>query len=970
MHIGVRNFPKFVFLVLSLFLFSARYNYCSSQEIIKPETHIISGSSQKNCFTLSSAGVSASISISEEEFPGIVKAVGDLQTDISAVSGARPVILSPGKEIQGNIILIGSLQKNPLIRELASQHKIDISILEGKWESFLIQVVSNPFPGVSKALVIAGSDKRGTIYGIYELSSQIGVSPWYWWADVPVKKQSELYVLPGPYSMGEPAVKYRGIFLNDEAPALSGWTHEKFGGFNHLFYEKVFELILRLKGNYLWPAMWGNAFNTDDTLNPVLADEYGIVMGTSHHEPMMRAQQEWKIFGSGPWNYESNQDVLKEFWKNGIRNNGTRESIVTIGMRGDGDMPMSEENNISLLERIVKDQRLIIEEVSGKDPSKTPQMWALYKEVQEYYDKGMRVPDDVTLLFCDDNWGNIRKLPDPNSPARSGGYGVYYHFDYVGDPRNYKWINTNQIERAWEQMNLAYQYGARQVWIVNVGDLKPMEFPIQFFLDYAWNPENYPADKLPDYYENWVRQQFGSYKTREIASILQKYSQFNSRCKPELLSPETYSIFNYREFETIVNEYYSLSRLATDIYDEIPTEYKDAFYQLILYPVLASANLNDLYFSVALNHWYALQGRASANDMAERAKILFDKDAQLSRFYNDSISNGKWSHMMDQTHIGYTYWQQPDKNTMPEVMTIQIPEKAEMGVSIEGFSQWWPQAKEEAKLPVLYPRCKPETYIELFDRGKTPFQFKVETGAEWLKITPGHGILFGETRLKVNVDWQNAPTGINSTVIKIFGPDEKALSIEAKIHKFAPEDMKFLHGFMESEGVLAMEAEHYTKKTETDSVKWLNVPGLGRTLSGMTIYPATSRKQNPGGNSPCLEYDFYIFESGKMNVEAYLSPGLDFTGRKGLCFGLSIDDSPIEIINLHKDVSPEHWRKTVAENIVKLSSGTMAVEKGSHTLKYWMVDPGIVLQRLVINAGGLKPSYLGPPESTFIPENP
>jgi hypothetical protein len=313
--------------------------------------------------------------------------------------------------------------------------KLNVAELSGKWEKFIIQTIERPLPNIDRALVIVGSDKRGTIYGAFDLSAQIGVSPWSWWADVPVARRTDLYVLPGVHTAGEPAVKYRGIFINDEAPALSGWANEQFGGFNHQFYDRVFQLVLRLKGNYLWPAMWGRAFYDDDPMNPQLADEYGVVIGTSHHEPMMRAHAEWSRYGEGPWNYETNAERLQQFWKLGVERMGDFESIVTIGMRGDGDEPMSEAANISLLERIVADQRSLLAEATSGDAAETPQLWALYKEVQESYDKGMRAPDDVTLLLCDDNWGNIRKLPTVGAAERDGGYGIYYHVEYVGDPR-------------------------------------------------------------------------------------------------------------------------------------------------------------------------------------------------------------------------------------------------------------------------------------------------------------------------------------------------------------------------------------------------------------------------------------------------------------------------------------------------------------------------------------------------------
>ena len=323
--------------------------------------------------------------------------------------------------------------------------------------------------------------------------------------------------------------------------------------------------------------MWGRAFYDDDSLNPKLADEYGVVISTSHHEPMMRAHVEWQRYGSGPWNYEKNENALKDLWRKGIERMNGYESVITLAMRGDGDEAMSPDANVELLEKIVKEQREIIKDVMKKEIEDVPQVWALYKEVQEYYDKGMRVPDDVTILLCDDNWGNIRKLPKLNveqseipprgEKPRKGGYGIYYHFDYVGGPRNYKWLNTNQIERVWEQMHLAYEYGADRIWIVNVGDIKPMEFPIDFFLDYAWNPEKYPAESLFEYYRSWAEEQFGKEYSDEIADIISKYTKYNSRRKPELLSPETYSLINYREAETVVLDYNQLLEKANKIYE-------------------------------------------------------------------------------------------------------------------------------------------------------------------------------------------------------------------------------------------------------------------------------------------------------------------------------------------------------------------------------------------------------------------
>jgi hypothetical protein len=485
-----------------------------------------------------------------------------------------------------------------------------------------------------------------------------------------VQHRDALYVKTGAYIQGPPAVKYRGIFLNDEAPSLTGWVNEKFGTYNHQFYEKVFELLLRLKANYLWPAMWNNAFNEDDPLNPKLADDYGIVMGTSHHEPMLRAQQEWKRHGTGPWDYSANSGALLKFWDEGIERNKNYESIVTLGMRGDGDLPMSESANVALLENIVSEQRKILANRINKDVSAIPQDWALYKEVQEYYEKGMRVPDDVTLLWCDDNWGNVRRLPTEEERKRPGGAGIYYHFDYVGDPRSYKWLNTIPITKIWEQMTLSYEYGADRIWIVNVGDLKPMEFPIEFFLTLARDPHRWPKEKIADFTQQWADREFGTEHAPAIASILSRYTKLNGRRKPELLEPNTFSLVDYQEADRVLAEWQSLASDAEKISASLPENIRDAFFELVLYPTKASALVNELYITAGRNRLYALQGRASTNDLAAKVRDLFQADARLSDSYNHTLAHGKWDHMMDQTHLGYTFWNQPPVNVMPAVQEV------------------------------------------------------------------------------------------------------------------------------------------------------------------------------------------------------------------------------------------------------------------------------------------------------------
>lgn len=923
----------------------------------------VTNEATKGSFPLASNGNVAPILISSSDFLGVIRVVGHLQDDINSVTGKKPFLFKDQVETSNDAIIIGTLGKNSIIDKLAREGKIDVTELQGKWEKFTTQIVQNPIAGVKRALVIAGSDKRGTIYGIYDLSNQIGVSPWQFWADVPVKKESELHILPGVHTLGEPKIKYRGIFINDEAPALSTWAFENYGGFNSKFYDKVFELILRMKGNYLWPAMWGSMFYVNDPQNAVLADEYGIVMGTSHHEPLTRAHAEWEKSNLGKWNFKTNSENLKNFWTEGLKRMGNKETIVNIGMRGDGDEPMTEGTAIELLENIVKTQREIISSVTKKTAEETPQMWALYKEVQDYYDKGMRVPDDVTLLLCDDNWGNLRKLPELNAKPRKGGYGIYYHFDYVGGPRNYKWINTNQIERVWEQMNLAYQYGVDQVWIVNVGDIKPMEFPIEFFLDYAWNPDNWRADNLNDYYIQWAKENFDNQYTEGIADILKMYTKYNSRRKPELLDASTYSLIYCNEAENIVKEYNDLAQKAQKINNQLKPEYKDAFYQLVLYPVLASANLNELYVAAAKNNLYANQGRVSANDYAEKVKELFKKDVELTDYYHKIISNGKWNHMMSQTHIGYTNWQQPNENNIPETKTILPQNDAEFGVAIEGSANWWPKATEEIVLPTFNSFENNTHYVDIFNRGAKTFKFKIKSKSNWIHFSKTKGSIDKEERIIVQIDWQKVPKGDYKTSFLIKA-NNKSIPV------FVPSknvDLKNVEGFIESNGSISMEAQDYTRAIVTQPYTWVTIPNLGRTSSGVHIEPSNISSFEITETSPRLEFDTYFFEQGNYTVKSYFSPTINYKVGNGLKYGIAIDNEKPQIINVHQDYSDANWNASVANNIKILISNHTIVNSGKHILKFFGIDSGLVLQKIVIenDSNKIKHTYLGIPESCY-----
>lgn len=586
----------------------------------------------------------ATLSYEATEPKAVQIAVASLQQDFSRVMGFSPM------KADKATIMIGTVGFNKQIDRWVKSGKL--ANLKGKREKFIITTIDGQ-------VVIAGSDRRGTVFGIYELSRQMGVSPWYWWMDVPVEKRDYVGVLPGTYTDGEPAVEFRGLFLNDEAPCLTTWVKNTFGTNygDHNFYAKVFELILRLKGNFLWPAMWGWAFYADDPENSKTADDMGVMMGTSHHEPMARNHQEYARNRQawGAWNYQTNQTKLDQFFREGIERMKGTEDVVTIGMRGDGDEAMSDKADTKLMERIINNQRKIIKDVTGKPAEKTTQVWALYKEVQDYYDAGLRVPDDVMILISDDNWGDIRRVPTAAERTRKGGWGIYYHVDYVGAPRNSKWLNVTQTQQMFEQLSLAYDHGIQRMWILNVGDLKPMEYPITLFMDMAWNPKEYTQQNVTDHTRAFFRTVCGDSIATEAADIYNTNCQYMARVTPEMLDARTYNV-KTGEWKRVRDDYLALETRALRLFDEVPAEARDAYRQVLLFPVQAMANLYDMYYSQAMNQYTAKAGLPDANQWAEKVEKCFKRDAQLCQYYNKVMANGKWNGMMIQKHIGYTNW--------------------------------------------------------------------------------------------------------------------------------------------------------------------------------------------------------------------------------------------------------------------------------------------------------------------------
>jgi len=772
------------------------------------------------------------------DWKGVRMAVENLRHDLKAVTGSAnaPVV-------------VATIGKS----ELAKKYKLQSKELQGKWEQYLI------FTDKGK-LVILGSDKRGTIYGVYELSRQIGVSPWYWMADAPIQKHEQLFAKSGIYTDGEPKVKYRGIFINDEWPSFGTWCKNQFGGINSKAYTRIFELMLRLKANYFWPAMWDSRFNEDDPLSPQLADDMGIVMGTSHHEPMMRAHKEYvyRKDSIGAWDYATNKANLDRFFEEGLERNKAYDNLITIGMRGDGDVAMgngNDEDNMKTLKDVVDGQREIIERVYKKPASEVPQLWAIFTEVQRYYDAGFTVPDDVTLLFCDNNWGYIRRTGPEKERTRKGGMGMYYHIDMNGGPWNDRWVNTTTAAKIREQLNLAYQTGIDRIWIINVGDLKPKEMPIDFIMHYAWNPDDYPADKIDQYMVDWARSIFGGEYAREIADIVTEYSKMNLERKPEVQRVGIYSV-ETGEAQRMYDRWDELEKRTLSLSKKIPTEMQDAFYQLVEYPAVASAGVAKIYLAATLGDSITMQ-------------TLFERDKQMTDKYNKVIAGGKWDGMMLDKHIGYRMWSMPNENTLPQV------------------------AKPSDK------------------------------------------------------------TGITASETAIMAHD-------------------------------------YTRRTATDDARWVFLPGLGRGKGNMGIEPVTA-KSRPLGDGATLEYDINFSQSGKQKLALGILPTNDINPSRGLRIGIRVDDGEMQTIDarqgyvdtfneytkeniarskvlkplprpasdIYLSGSRQRMRSEVFDNLRWLSIDFDIPTAGNHTVKVVMIDPEIVVEKLVINPDNEHPSYHG-----------
>jgi hypothetical protein len=888
-------------------------------------------------------------------------------------------------------VLVGTLGKSTFIDRLAEEGKLDAKGLRGKWESFLIATVKDPLPGVRLGLVVAGSDRRGTAYGVYELSQAAGVSPWYWWADVTPARRRELFVAAGARRFGPPSVKYRGVFLNDEDWGLQPWAAKTFepetGDVGPKTYARLFELLLRLKANTVWPAMHEvtRAFNADPR-NAAVADDYAVVTGSSHAEPMLRNNVgEWKE-DPHDYDYTKNAEGVRRYWEERVRENGRYENLYTLGMRGIHDSaiqgPKTPAERVKLLEQIFADQRALLARHVDADVTRVAQVFIPYKEVLDDYREGLKVPGDVTVVYTDDNFGYVRSFPAAEERRRPGGFGVYYHVSYLGRPLSYLWLETTPPALVWEEMSKAYANGARRFWVLNVGDLKPAEAVTEFFMQMAWDASRWRRDNLRDFLSQWAAREFGRPAAEEIASVMGEYYRLGFARKPEHLQwhlpgeryvPSELTQDDYGdEVQKRLDAYDALVSRASNLQAKIPERLQAAYYQLVLYPVRGAALANRRVFAAEKAARYASQGRASASAWGRRALEagrLLDGE---TRFYNEGLSGGKWRHIMAR-EMGPGQWKSmrstPPEIT-PEVLHRSVPGAAGLGVALEGRAEPLRAGERGAALPALDVYTRGARFIDIFNRGRAPAAWAARPREGWIKLSRARGDLRDDARVLVSIDWARAPKG---------GPAAGAVEVEGAGAKYTVEVPVFnpasprpgsLKGFVESGGVVSFEAEHFASKTDRAGAAWRVIPGLGRTGDCVAVFPEDAPSvglARAAREAPSLAYPVYLFHAGEFGLTFHLLPTHPVRGAGGLRFAYSLDGAaPRELAaGAGVGVTSKEWSQNVQDATTKVGV-PVRLGAGAHVLRVYMLDPGVVLDKIVLNAGGLRPSYLGPPETRVV----
>lgn len=950
----------------------------------------------KYAFTLASPRQTAAILYDASDAAVVKRAAELFAADVEAVTGRRPQVTSATGET-GPAVIVGTVGGSALIRRLSEAGKIDTAPLEGAWERYLIQTVANPLPGIRKALVIAGSDRRGAAYGLFTLSELIGVSPWYWWADVPVKKHAALHVDAPPTYSQTPSVRYRGIFLNDEDWGLTPWASQTFeperGNIGPRTYAKVCELLLRLKANYLAPAMHpvSTSFNQIPE-NKLVADTFAIVMGSTHCEPLLlNTASEWDTQTMGPWNYDKNKEGINRVLTQRVRENSPYENVYTLALRGlhDGAMsttlPMHEK--VRMLQQALLDQRQILAENIDRPVETVPQAFTPYKEVLEIYSNGLELPDDVTIVWPDDNYGYMKRLSGVREQRRTGRSGVYYHVSYLGVPHSYLWFSTTPPSLMYEELRKAYDTTADRLWLVNCGDLKGSEMQVSLFLDMAWDIGRFTADNVVTYPARWLAGIFGEAYYDRLEAMTREHLRLAFPRKPEYmgwgyhwnrfdhnceqLTDTDFSFTNYDEAPRRLEAYRKLGARAEALLHEIGDEARPAFYQLVYYPLRGAELMNRMTLGGQRNRWYARQGRAATNAVRDEVQRCYDSLQVITRGYN-SLLGGKWNHMMSmrQNYDGVSAY-----FNLPHLATHDAAGAPRLALQVAGEDVTGARAFHA--LPAFDNYLRRTYPVEIYNRGGGTLAWTAHASEPWVVLSKSAGKTADEERITVGIDWEKAPSGNAVPARIVFRAGEQSEKVLVSLfNPTAPSRAELRGIYVENNGCVSIPAAGCHRVRENDRIKITAVEDLGIEGPALQLGDPTAPLQIfRSRDVPCAEYDFYAFDAGSVDVYTYVLPTFPLHADRDFRIGentntdtkysVQIDDGALATPSSSHVEYAQVWFESVLRNCA-VNKSTLHIDKpGRHTLRIRVGDPGIVLQKIVLDFGGMKRSYLGP-QSTLI----
>ena len=964
-----------------------------SSSVALAQVSLSQNSSGSNVFSLVGKKDKACVYYDAQDFEVVKTTAGLFANDVKEVSGQILGVATTKEAPQKNCIIVGTLGHNEWIDQMIAKKKLDVEPLKDRWESYLVQLVRNPLPGVDKALVIVGSDRRGAAYGLLSVSRTIGVSPWYWWADAPIVKKDQLHLKVDKYISKEPTVKYRGIFINDEDWGLYRWSKRNFekevGNFGPRTYAKVCELLLRLQANYLCPAMHdaSMAFHRIPE-NRVVADRFAIIMGSSHCEPLLfNTASEWKRDKMGEWDYINNKKGVDSVLNARVKECAPFENVYTLALRGLHDRAMNASNDMGdrkdMLQEALMAQRQMLIDAIGKPGEEIPQAFTPYKEVLDVYDEGLELPDDVTIIWPDDNYGYMKRLSSPKEQKRSGRSGVYYHSSYLGKPHDHLWMNTISPTLMYEELRKAYDATADRIWLLNAGDIKSCEFAVDYFLTMAFDIDSFNFERAANYRTEWLCGMLGDQYRNEYQDVVNSFYKLAFARKPEFMgwgyqwttdkhgrernTDTDFSLTNYREVDNRLSEYRRIGSTVEKILNSMSDEKQKAcFYQTLYYPVKGCELLNRMILDGQRNRWYSIQQRASNKELEKSSKACYDSLEVITKGYN-SLLGGKWDHVMTMKQgFAAAYFE------LPKLRDVELAPTASLGVMAEGEAVL-KGLQSFHSLPCFNTYLRQSYYVDVFNKGATPLKWKAAVTNDWILVSKKSGETATEERIEVSIDWAKVPAGerILGTLDITSDRGEKESVYISVFNPTSPSLAEMDTLFVENNGYVSIDAASFHRKVENDAIKMIMIPNLGCENTAVQLgNPIAPAQRTAGRNTPRLEYDFYTFEQGSVDVYTYVLPTFPISKDRGYAgheatnvetkYGVCIDEGPVMTPSTSSFEYAQIWYESVLKNC-RINKTTLHIDKpGKHTVKIICGDAGTVLQKVVLDFGGMKRSYMGP----------